>query len=37
MAILGPSILAKLYNFDIIAENLQDSKENYTTFFVVSR
>ena len=27
-AILGPSILAKLYNFDIIAENLQDSKEN---------
>ena len=36
-AILGPKILAEIYNLDIIEENLQDSKNNLTTFFLVSR
>lgn len=35
--ILGPRILATLYDFDIIDENLQDSKDNLTTFFMVKR
>lgn len=37
IAVLGPRILARLYDFDIVDENLQDSKENYTTFFMVGR
>lgn len=36
-AILGPKILAKIYNFDIIAEDLQDGTNNLTTFFLVGR
>ena len=36
-AILGPRILADMYNLDIIDENLQDTKENPTTFFMVKR
>src|SRR3989344_198890 len=36
-AILGPGNLAPKYNFDIIGENLQDDKENLTTFFLVKR
>jgi len=36
-AILGPRILADIYNFDIIDENLQDSADNLTTFFMVKR
>jgi len=36
-AILGPGILAKIYDFDIIDSDLQDSKNNLTTFFLVSR
>ena len=36
-AILGPKILSKIYNFDIISEDLQDSKNNLTTFFLVRR
>ncbi|MBI5123316.1 hypothetical protein HZA75_05660 [Candidatus Roizmanbacteria bacterium] len=36
-AILGPKILAKIYNLEIITEDLQDSKDNLTTFFLVSR
>lgn len=36
-AILGPKILSKIYDFDIIDEDLQDSKNNLTTFFLVSR
>ena len=36
-AILGPKILAKIYDLDIIDENLQDSENNLTTFFLVSR
>lgn len=37
IAVLGPRILAKLYDFDIVDENLQDSERNYTTFFMVKR
>jgi len=36
-AILGPEILAKIYDFDIIDSDLQDSTNNLTTFFLVSR
>jgi len=37
IAILGPKILSEIYNFDIIDGDLQDSKNNLTTFFLVSR
>ena len=37
IAILGPRILAEIYNFDIVDSNLQDSKNNLTTFFLVQR
>ena len=36
-AILGPKILSEIYNFDIVDENLQDSDNNLTTFFLVAR
>ncbi|MEK7177318.1 MAG: prephenate dehydrogenase/arogenate dehydrogenase family protein [Patescibacteria group bacterium] len=36
-AILGPKILASIFNLEIIAENLQDKKDNLTSFFLVSR
>ena len=36
-AILGPIILSEIYELDIIDENLQDSENNLTTFFLVSR
>lgn len=37
IAILGPKILSKIYNFDIIDENLQDRQDNLTSFFLVER
>ncbi len=37
VAILGPKILADMYGLDIVDENLQDTKENPTTFFLVKR
>jgi len=36
-AILGPKILVEIYDLEIIDENLQDSKDNLTSFFLVSR
>lgn len=36
-AVAGPKQLAKLYNLDIIAENLQDDNKNFTSFFMVKR
>ncbi len=36
-AILGPKILADIYDLEIIEENLQDNQNNLTTFFLVSR
>lgn len=35
-AILGPKILADIYNFDVVAENMQDSKYNVTTFVLIN-
>lgn len=37
IATMGSKVLAKLYNLQIIEDNLQDSKENYTSFLQVSR
>jgi len=38
IAILGPRILADIYGFDVVDENLQDNQQrNLTTFFMVKR
>ncbi|MBD3270168.1 prephenate dehydrogenase/arogenate dehydrogenase family protein [Candidatus Peregrinibacteria bacterium] len=37
VAVMGPEILSKIYNLDIIDKNLQDSKQNYTTFLMTKR
>lgn len=37
LAVLGPKILSKIYDLDILDRDLQDSKNNLTTFFLVSR
>ncbi|MES2930795.1 MAG: prephenate dehydrogenase/arogenate dehydrogenase family protein [Patescibacteria group bacterium] len=36
-AILGSRSIADLYNFDIIGEDLQDDKDNHTSFVVLKR
>ena len=36
-AVLGPKILAEIYNLEIIDKDLQDSTNNLTTFFLVER
>ncbi|SRR5258708_5440699 len=35
-ATMGSSILAQIYNLKIVEDNLQDAKENFTSFLVVS-
>ncbi len=37
IAILGPKTLSKKYNLEIMEENLQDKKDNWTSFLLVSR
>lgn len=37
IAVMGSKILASVYDLEIVEENLQDLKENYTTFLQVSR
>ncbi len=37
VATMGSKVLASLYNLKIIEDNLQDLKENYTTFLQVKR
>ncbi|MBD3350260.1 MAG: hypothetical protein GF364_02125, partial [Candidatus Lokiarchaeota archaeon] len=37
IAVMGPKILADIYDFDIIEGNLQDDKENFTSFLLVKR
>jgi prephenate dehydrogenase len=37
IATMGSKILAELYNLDIVEDNLQDLKENYTSFLLVGR
>lgn len=36
IATMGSKILAKIYNLQIIEDNLQDAKENYTSFLLVT-
>lgn len=37
VATMGSKILAKIYDLKIVEDNLQDLKENYTSFLVVER
>lgn len=37
LAVLGSRMLAEIYGLKIIEENLQDAKENYTSFMMVER
>ncbi len=37
IATMGSKVLAKLYDLQIIEDNLQDAKENYTSFLMVAR
>ncbi len=37
IATMGSKILAELYNLHIVEDNLQDLKENYTSFLLVGR
>ncbi len=34
---MGSKILADIYGLKIIEDNLQDAKENYTSFLMVKR
>lgn len=37
VAVMGSKVLAELYDLKIIEDNLQDAKENYTSFLQVAR
>lgn len=37
IATMGSKVLAEIYNLQIIEDNLQDAKENYTSFLMVAR
>ena len=37
IATMGSKILAELYDLTIVEDNLQDLKENYTSFLLVGR
>lgn len=37
IAILGPENLSTMYHLRVVAKNLQDSKNNFTTFILVKR
>jgi prephenate dehydratase len=37
IAVIGPEILAEIYNLDIIETNLQDLENNITTFLLVAK
>lgn len=37
IAVMGSKVLAGIYDLDIIEDNLQDAKENYTSFLQVAR
>lgn len=36
-ATMGSNILAQIYNLQVVEDNLQDMKENFTSFLIVSR
>ena len=35
VGVMGPKILAEMYGLDIVAENLQDDEQNFTSFLMV--
>lgn len=37
IAVMGSNILAEIYNLKIVEDNLQDRKDNLTTFLIVSK
>lgn len=37
IATMGSKILAQIYNLKVVEDNLQDAKENYTTFLLVKK
>lgn len=37
IATMGSKILAKIYSLQIVEDNLQDAKENYTSFLLIAR
>lgn len=37
IAVMGSKVLADLYDLKVIEDNLQDAKENYTSFLIVGR
>ena len=37
VAVMGSKVLAKIYRLKTIEDNLQDAKENYTSFLMVCR
>lgn len=37
IAVMGSNILAEIYDLKIIEDNLQDRKDNFTTFLIVSK
>lgn len=37
IAVIGSQVLAKVFNLDIVAENLQDHSDNETTFLLVEK
>lgn len=37
IAVMGPEILSSIYDLEIVEGNLQDNKENYTSFLMTAR
>ena len=37
IAVMGSKVLAEIYGLTIVEDNLQDLKENYTSFLMVGR
>lgn len=37
IAVMGSKVMAEIYDLKVVAENLQDQKENYTSFLVVKK
>ncbi len=37
IAVMGSKVLAEIYNLQITQDNLQDAKENYTSFLMITR
>lgn len=37
IAVVGPNILSEIYNLKVVRENMQDKKDNITTFLMVGK